>query len=97
MECGEGGDDYFPTSGDSVQVPIDFGRKISCIDNQKLSERDIGPEQNKGKQQVAQMMIVRFCNNRCEWIEAPEEGQHHSAKRIGDENLANQENDREHR
>jgi hypothetical protein len=50
VEEGEGGDDPFPIAGHAMQVPVNFLRNIAGINDQKLAEGNVGPEEDEGEE-----------------------------------------------
>src|SRR5207249_9153659 len=58
VKQGDRRDDDLPRSGDPMQIPIELVREIAGINDEQLAEGDVGPEQNKGKQQISEMVIM---------------------------------------
>src|SRR5437660_8934409 len=87
MQHRESGYDPTPTAGDAMQVPLEFVRQIPGVNNEKLPERDVGPEEHKRQQQVSKLVVVNLMNDFCNRAIILEQSQHNYRERKGGEDL----------
>ena len=65
-------DDPFPAARNAEQIPVNFTRQIARIDNEQLGEAHVGPENDEGQQQVAEIVKMRSGYRFAERAVAPE-------------------------
>src|SRR5436190_7660391 len=85
-----------PSTVYPVEVPIDFPRQISSVNDQQLPKGDVRPKKNKSQEQISQVMIVSAVRNRGQRLVLSENGQQDHTERKCGQNLPNEHDDRKH-
>src|SRR5689334_20066115 len=96
MEQGQCRDDHSPTTRDAMQIPIDLMWFVAGIDNQELGKRDVGPEQNEGEQQVAQLVVLAFVDHFGKGLLISKQREHDGRESVSDQYLSDNDDDCEY-